>query len=533
MIGGPDEAVAAARPDLRHDRARASTRPSARPGRDGDPSTAENGYLHCGPSGAGPLREDGPQRDRVRGDGRLRRGPQHPQERRRRQARSARPTPRPRRSTDPEYYQYELDIPEVAEVWRRGSVIGSWLLDLTAAALRRVADLDGLRGPRLGLRRGPLDLDRGDRGGRAGAGAHHGALLALRLPRPRRLRRQGALGDAQAVRRPRREEETGLRRDGGGPRRRRGGGAPRRRADRARRRAGDRRPGARSRSRSAAATRRGGCSSCSASTSSTGTRIEVFQVDERIAPDGDPDRNLTHLLASLPTAGAARVRPMPVDDDDLEAAAAALRRAAARRARPRPPRPRPRRPHRLAGPGDPVLEVADRRVALTGEYQGRRRMTLTYPALEAAREVLWLVTGADKREALAKLRAGDPSIPAGRVRAREATADRRAPTAEADLDASGRSTSSPRATITSATSAGREEAVVDDARASPRAAPRAGSGRRPRRSSRRSRRRRATAARPRGSPRRRARAASRRARSGAARAGSARRARRPASTSRR
>jgi 6-phosphogluconolactonase len=79
-------------------------------------------------------------------------------------------------------------------------------------------------------------------------------------------------------------------------------------------------------------------------------------------------------------------------------------------------------------PGDPVLEVRDRRVAVTGEYQGRRRMTLTYPALEAARTVLWLVTGADKPEALAKLRAGDPSVPAGRLRARNAVllADRAA-----------------------------------------------------------------------------------------------------------
>jgi 6-phosphogluconolactonase len=67
-------------------------------------------------------------------------------------------------------------------------------------------------------------------------------------------------------------------------------------------------------------------------------------------------------------------------------------------------------------PGDPVLEVRDRRVALTeGEYQGHRRMTLTYPAIDEARQVLWLVTGAEKREALAKLLAGDPSIPAGRV----------------------------------------------------------------------------------------------------------------------
>ena len=66
-------------------------------------------------------------------------------------------------------------------------------------------------------------------------------------------------------------------------------------------------------------------------------------------------------------------------------------------------------------PGDPVLEVEDRPVALTGIYQDRRRMTLTYPALAAAREIFWLVTGADKPDALAKLRAGDASIPAGRV----------------------------------------------------------------------------------------------------------------------
>jgi 6-phosphogluconolactonase len=71
-------------------------------------------------------------------------------------------------------------------------------------------------------------------------------------------------------------------------------------------------------------------------------------------------------------------------------------------------------------PGDAVLEVTDRRVALTaGEYQGRRRMTLTYPALDAARRLLWLVTGVDKRQALAQLLAGDRSIPAGRVEAED------------------------------------------------------------------------------------------------------------------
>ena len=105
----------------------------------------------------------------------------------------------------PEFYRYEIDVPEVAEVWRRGSVIGSWLLDLTAAALQRVAGPRGVRRPGLGLGRGPVDRGRGDRGGGADAGADDGAVRALRLARPRRLRQPRALGDAQAVRRPRGE----------------------------------------------------------------------------------------------------------------------------------------------------------------------------------------------------------------------------------------------------------------------------------------------------------------------------------------
>ena len=76
----------------------------------------------------------------------------------------------------PEYYQYDLDLPEVAEVWRRGSVVGSWLLDLTAAAMQRIPRPRRLQRPRLRLRRGPLDLDRGDRRGRPGAGPHHRPL---------------------------------------------------------------------------------------------------------------------------------------------------------------------------------------------------------------------------------------------------------------------------------------------------------------------------------------------------------------------
>jgi 6-phosphogluconolactonase len=66
-------------------------------------------------------------------------------------------------------------------------------------------------------------------------------------------------------------------------------------------------------------------------------------------------------------------------------------------------------------PGDPVLDVADADVALTTVYQGRRRMTLTYPMLNRTRRVLWLVTGHDKAEMVGRLYAGDSSIPAGRI----------------------------------------------------------------------------------------------------------------------
>ena len=146
-------------------------------------------------------------------------------------------------------------------------------------------------------------------------------------------------------------------------------------------------------------------------------KVTIFQVDERVAPEGDPDRNLTQLQRSLPPGGAADVRAMPVEDDDLERAAADYASAL---------------PDTLdlvhlglgpdghtasLIPGDPVLEVRDRAVAVTGEYQGRRRMTLTYPTLERARHVLWLVTGEDKVDALRRLLAGDRSIPAGRLKA--------------------------------------------------------------------------------------------------------------------
>jgi 6-phosphogluconolactonase len=144
-------------------------------------------------------------------------------------------------------------------------------------------------------------------------------------------------------------------------------------------------------------------------------RVTIYQVDERVAPEGDPERNLTHLRASLPPGTAADIRAMSVGAHDLESAAADYAATL---------------PERLdlvhlgigadghtasLVPGDPVLEIIDGDVAVTGEYQGRRRMTLTYPALNRARRILWLVTGADKREALRRLLEGDPSIPAGRV----------------------------------------------------------------------------------------------------------------------
>jgi 6-phosphogluconolactonase len=165
--------------------------------------------------------------------------------------------------------------------------------------------------------------------------------------------------------------------------------------------------------------------------------VYLLQVDERVAPDGHPDRNLTHIRQSL--AGAplrpGQLLPMPVNDPDLDAAAASYARTL----------------ESVAGspvvfdlvhlglgpdghtaslvPGDPALDVTDRDVATTGIYQGRRRMTLTYPAINRAQQVLWLATGAGKAEMLVRLRDGDPSIPGGRVNQARATVLADAPAA--------------------------------------------------------------------------------------------------------
>ena len=142
--------------------------------------------------------------------------------------------------------------------------------------------------------------------------------------------------------------------------------------------------------------------------------VELFQVDERVAPEGDPDRNLTHLRESIGEA-PARVHPMPVTDPDLGAAAVAYAAVLPQRFDLVHLGLGPDGHTASLVPGDPVLDVTDALVAVTQPYQGHRRMTLTYPALARADQLLWLVTGADKRDALAKLLAGDESIPAGRV----------------------------------------------------------------------------------------------------------------------
>jgi 6-phosphogluconolactonase len=152
--------------------------------------------------------------------------------------------------------------------------------------------------------------------------------------------------------------------------------------------------------------------------------VHIVQVDERVAPAGDPDRNLTHLQASLlshaPLA-PGQIHAMPVNDPDLSAAAAHY--AQTLRGVSGTP-PLLDLAHLGLGPdghtaslvpGDSVLNVTDVDVALAGPYQGRRRMTLTYPMLNRSRRILWLVTGADKADMLPRLRDGDPSIPAGRV----------------------------------------------------------------------------------------------------------------------
>ena len=146
-------------------------------------------------------------------------------------------------------------------------------------------------------------------------------------------------------------------------------------------------------------------------------------MDERIAPLDDDARGLAHLIAALPEPGRSRIQPMPVDGID-PADDAALAEAAAAYAADLPERFD--LIHLGLGadghtaslvPGDAALDVRDRDVAITGTYQGRRRMTLTFPVLDRARQILWVATGASKTPALRSLLERDPSVPAARVAA--------------------------------------------------------------------------------------------------------------------
>ena len=144
---------------------------------------------------------------------------------------------------------------------------------------------------------------------------------------------------------------------------------------------------------------------------------ELFQVDERVASPGSEDRNLTHLVLGLSIDHQASLRPMPVTKRDLDSAAREYESDLPERLDVVHLGLGPDGHTASLVPGDPVLDVTDRRVAPTETaYQGHRRMTLTYPALAEARQIVWLVTGEEKREPLAKLLAADPSIPAGRVK---------------------------------------------------------------------------------------------------------------------
>jgi 6-phosphogluconolactonase len=157
--------------------------------------------------------------------------------------------------------------------------------------------------------------------------------------------------------------------------------------------------------------------------------VHLAQVDERVAPAGDPDRNLTHLRESLLEHAQLpldQVYAMPVESTDLDAAA---KEYAATLTQIAGSPPVLDLVHLGLGPdghtaslvpGDAVLKVNDADVAATGIYQGRRRLTLTYPTLNRARRILWLVTGSDKVGMLVRLREADPSIPAGRVNAERA-----------------------------------------------------------------------------------------------------------------
>lgn len=152
--------------------------------------------------------------------------------------------------------------------------------------------------------------------------------------------------------------------------------------------------------------------------------VHIFQTDERVAPLGSPERTLTHLsrlfLSPLPLP-SDHLHPMPVDEPDLVAAA---RRYGMLIERIVGLPPALDVIHLGLGAdghtaslvsGDPVLNVTDADVSISGPYQGHERMTLTYPILNRAKQIIWLATGKEKADVLKRLFDGDTQMPAGRV----------------------------------------------------------------------------------------------------------------------
>jgi 6-phosphogluconolactonase len=157
----------------------------------------------------------------------------------------------------------------------------------------------------------------------------------------------------------------------------------------------------------------------------TWDRVHLFQVDERIAPSGDPERNDLHLREALIDRIAipsSNVHSMPVEEEDLDEGGRRYESILRRIAGTPPALDLVQLGLGEDGhtaslfPDDDALRIVDADVAVSGLHKGRRRMTLTFPAIDRARCILWLVTGSGKSEALGRLRAGDRSIPAGRVR---------------------------------------------------------------------------------------------------------------------
>jgi 6-phosphogluconolactonase len=153
-------------------------------------------------------------------------------------------------------------------------------------------------------------------------------------------------------------------------------------------------------------------------------KIRIAQVDERVVPAGHFDRNLTRLRGSLldyAPLPSKQIYAMPVEVPDLEAAARQYAFTLTNLAGSPPVFDLihlglgPDGHTASLVPGDPVLEISDADVGITGVYQQSRRMTLGYPILNRARRILWLVTGSEKTGMLRRLLKADTSIPAGRV----------------------------------------------------------------------------------------------------------------------